>query len=190
MTLAGDLQADIARAGFRIGAQIDVRNLQRSQRRHRKILKEEMPGITVVMLTIADDDDILFQAIKNGAKGYLLKNMEPQELYHMLNKIRQGEPAISGAMASKILREFATPSLNETKQHKVDKLTAREIEVLEEIVKGVRNKEIAGKLNIAENAVKVHLRNILEKLHLHNRTQVAVHAVRKGLVSYPAGHSA
>lgn len=155
-----------------------------------KILKEEMPDVAVVMLTIADDDDILFQAIKNGAKGYLLKNMEPPELYHMLDKIRLGEAAISGAMAAKILGELMNPSLRETRQQgRVDELTTREIQVLEEIVKGVHNKEIANTLNISEGTVKMHLRNILEKLHLQNRTQAAVQAVREGLVNRSSGLS-
>jgi DNA-binding NarL/FixJ family response regulator len=149
-----------------------------------KILTEEMPNIAVVMLTIADDDDILFQAVKNGAKGYLLKNMEPEELYGMLDKVRLGEAAISGAMAAKILRELMHPSSSEPKpQDRLDQLTAREIRVLEEVVKGVNNKKIADTLNITENTVKVHLSNILAKLHLQNRTQAAVHAVREGLVN-------
>jgi DNA-binding NarL/FixJ family response regulator len=149
-----------------------------------KLLTEEMPNVDVVMLTISDDDDTLFQAIRNGAKGYLLKNMEPQELYGMLDKLRQGEAALSGAMAAKILRELADPPSSEPEQRgRLDKLTDREIEVLQEVVKGVHNKEIADSLNISENTVKIHLHNILEKLHLHNRTQVAVHAVREGLVN-------
>jgi two-component system nitrate/nitrite response regulator NarL len=151
-----------------------------------KIIKEEMPQIGVVMLTVSDDDDDLFQAIKNGANGYLLKNLEPQQLYEMLEKIRQGEAPLSGAMAVKILQEFRQPPPGDI-QHKepVDELTAREIEVLEEVVKGASNKEIADILNITENTVKIHLRNILEKLHVQNRIQAAVHAVREGLISDP-----
>lgn len=149
-----------------------------------KLLKEEMPNVAVVMLTISDDDDTLFQAIKNGAKGYLLKNLEPRDLYGLLDKLRLGEAAISGTMAVKILQELMYPSSTETKQQdKVDELTLREIMVLEEIVKGVHNKEIADTLNISENTVKIHLRNILEKFHVRNRTQAAVHAVREGLVN-------
>jgi DNA-binding NarL/FixJ family response regulator len=148
-----------------------------------KIIKEEMPGVQVVMLTVSEDDNDLFEAIKNGAKGYLLKNLEPQQLYDMLEKVRQGEAPISGAMATKILREFRGPGPGEAKQPgSVNALTPREIEVLEEVVKGASNKEIADSLHVTENTVKIHLRNILEKLHVQNRIQAAVHAVRKGLI--------
>ncbi|MBE7551756.1 MAG: response regulator transcription factor [Anaerolineales bacterium] len=151
-----------------------------------KIIKEEMPHIGVVMLTVSENDDDLFQAIKNGANGYLLKNLEPQQLYEMLEKIRQGEAPLSGAMAFKILQEFRQPPPSETRQREpVDELTSREIEVLEEVVKGASNKEIADILNITENTVKIHLRNILEKLHVQNRIQAAVHAIREGLINDP-----
>lgn len=151
-----------------------------------KIIKDEMPHIEVVMLTVSDNDDDLFQAIKNGAKGYLLKNLEPQQLYEMLGRVRQGDAPLSGAMAAKILQEFRQPPPNEAKQRELtDELTSREIEVLEEVVKGASNKEIADILNITENTVKIHLRNILEKLHVQNRIQAAVHAIREGLVNDP-----
>lgn len=150
-----------------------------------KIIKEEMPHVEVVMLTVSDNDEDLFQAIKNGAKGYLLKNLEPQQLYEMLDRVRQGEAPLSGAMAAKILQEFRQPP-PEVKQREVtDELTSREIEVLEEVVKGASNKEIADLLNITENTVKIHLRNILEKLHVQNRIQAAVHAIREGLIDDP-----
>lgn len=149
-----------------------------------KILKQEMPHIHIVMLTVSDDDTNLFEAIKNGAQGYLLKNLEPHELYKMLDKVRHGEAAISGAMAMKILREFSQPPSRQAEQSgaKVDELTQREIEVLEQVVTGASNKEIAEILHITENTVKIHLRNILEKLQVQNRIQAAVQAVRKGLI--------
>lgn len=148
-----------------------------------KVLKREMPHIQIVMLTVSDDDNDLFEAIKNGAKGYLLKNLEPQELYSMLDRLRQGEAPISGAMAAKILREFRQPDASQTRESgTIDELTAREIEVLEQVVTGASNKEIADVLHITENTVKIHLRNILEKLHVQNRIQAAVYAVRQGLV--------
>ena len=149
-----------------------------------KILAKEMPEVDIVMLTIDDRDDILFQAIKNGAKGYLLKIMEPQDLYDMLDKLRRGEAAISGALAAKILRELMQPALSEAKRRKkADELSAREIRVLEEVVKGFKNKEIANTLNISQNTVKVYIRTILEKMHLRNRLQLAVHVARGGLVN-------
>ena len=153
-----------------------------------KILKKEMPQVQIVMLTVSDDDNDLFQAIKYGAKGYLLKNLEPQELFKMVNGIRHSEAPISGAMASKILREFRQPEHNKDKDSsEVSKLSPREIEVLEQVVNGASNKEIAEMLHITENTVKIHLRNILEKLHVQNRIQAAVHAVREGLVVHDSG---
>lgn len=155
-----------------------------------KIIKRELPHIQIVMLTISDDDNDLFEAIKSGAKGYLLKNLEPQDLYNMLDRLRQGEAPISGAMAAKILREFRQPQHSQTKENNaVDELTAREIEVLEQVVTGASNKEIADILHITENTVKIHLRNILEKLHVQNRIQAAVYAVREGLVSEAASEN-
>jgi len=155
-----------------------------------KVIKREMPHIQIVMLTVSDDDNDLFEAIKSGAKGYLLKNLEPQELYSMLDKLRQGEAPISGAMAAKILQEFRQPDQNlERQAEAVDELTTREIEVLEQVVTGATNKEIADTLHITENTVKIHLRNILEKLHVQNRIQAAVYAVRQGLVSAEGGSS-
>jgi DNA-binding NarL/FixJ family response regulator len=149
-----------------------------------KVIKREMPHIQIVMLTVSDDDNDLFEAIKSGAKGYLLKNLEPQELYSMLDKLRQGEAPISGAMAAKILQEFRQPDQSHDRQTEaVDELTTREIEVLNQVVTGATNKEIADTLHITENTVKIHLRNILEKLHVQNRIQAAVYAVRQGLVS-------
>lgn len=148
-----------------------------------KIIKGEMPHVNIVMLTVSDNDGDLFKAIKYGAKGYLLKNLEPQQLYDMLDKVRNGEAAISGAMAAKILQEFRQPdSVEEKEADAVDELTSREVEVLEQVVTGATNKEIADRLSITENTVKIHLRNILEKLHVKNRIQAAVHAVREGLI--------
>lgn len=148
-----------------------------------KTIKQEMPHIRIIMLTVSDSEGDLFAAIKNGADGYLLKNLEPQQLFEMLEGIRRGEAAVSGKLAAKILNEFRQPA----KTHKPsagtrDVLSPRETEVLEQIVQGATNKEIAVALSIAEDTVKIHLRNILEKLHLHNRIQAAVYAVRQGLV--------
>jgi DNA-binding NarL/FixJ family response regulator len=152
-----------------------------------KIIKREMPHIQIVMLTVSDNDEDLFTAIKNGAKGYLLKNLEPQQLYKMLEGLRQGESPISGAMASRILQEFRQPDSSQTDAGEArDSLTPREVQVLEQVVTGATNKEIAKVLHITENTVKIHLRNILEKLQVQNRIQAAVHAVRQGLVEDPS----
>ncbi|CAG0945648.1 Transcriptional regulatory protein LiaR [Anaerolineae bacterium] len=148
-----------------------------------KLIKQEMPHVRIIMLTVADDDHNLFAAIKNGADGYLLKNLEPTQLFEMLAGIGRGEAPISGSLATKILNEFRQPAKIENQPAEAGSgLTPREIEVLEWIVEGKTNKEIAFALSIAEDTVKIHLRNILEKLHLHNRIQAAVYAVRQGLV--------
>ncbi len=146
-------------------------------------IKCEMPHVKIIMLTVSDDDRDLFGAIKNGADGYLLKNLQPYQFFDMLEGIRRGEVAISGVMAAKILQEFRQPDPGLAQPSETtDELTPREIEVLEQVVQGASNKEIAVALSISENTVKIHLRNILEKLHLQNRIQAAVYAVREGLV--------
>ena len=146
-------------------------------------IKREMPHVKIVILTVSDDDHNLFEAIKCGAQGYLLKDLEPYQLYDLLESISRDEAPLSGAVAAKILKEFTQPGSSHTKETKVvDELTHREIDILELVVEGKTNKEIAFSLNISENTVKIHLRNILEKLHLQNRIQAAVYAVRQGLV--------
>jgi DNA-binding NarL/FixJ family response regulator len=146
-------------------------------------IKREMPHVQVIMLTVSDDDRDLFAAIKNGAGGYLLKNLEPQQLFAQLDGVRRGEAAITGTMAAKILQEFRQPGEWARSQAEPgETLTAREIDVLQRVVQGASNRQIADELCITENTVKIHLRNILEKLHLQNRIQAAVYAVRKGLV--------
>jgi DNA-binding NarL/FixJ family response regulator len=151
-----------------------------------KILKQELPETEVVMLTVSDDEEDLFEAIKAGAKGYLLKNLHPQQLYAVLEGIGQGEAAISGKMASKILQELNQSGQEPAEETDPDALTEREVEVLEQVVTGATNKEIAATLHITENTVKIHLRNILEKLHVQNRIQAAVRAVHTGLVEEEA----
>jgi DNA-binding NarL/FixJ family response regulator len=149
-----------------------------------RLIKREMPHVKIIMLTVSDDDRDLFAAIKNGADGYLLKNLEPHQLFDMLEGVRRGEAPISGVLAAKILQEFRQPDQSLPRQSEAnDKLTPREIEVLERVVEGATNKEIAEALVITENTVKIHLRNILEKLHVQNRIQAAVYAVRQGLVN-------
>ncbi len=150
-----------------------------------RVIKQEMPHVHIIMLTVSDDDRNLFAAIKNGADGYLLKTLEPQELYEMLAKVRRGEAPISGVVASKILHEFRSLKQGGTHAVPAEELTPREIEILEQVVQGATNSEIAATLCITENTVKIHLRNSLEKLHLQNRIQAAVYAVRQGLVSDP-----
>ncbi len=154
-----------------------------SGRQATRVIKEEMPYVKIVMLTVSERDSDLFDAIRSGADGYLLKDLEPAELYRLCRGVFRGEAPLSPLMAAKILREFS--SLADARTGVVGpagKLTPREIEVLELIVKGETNKEIADTLCVAESTVKNHLRNILAKLHLKNRVQAAAYAVREGLI--------
>jgi len=146
-------------------------------------IKRELPNVAIVMLTVSENDKDLFEAIKGGAQGYLLKNLEPHQLYDLLERISRGEAALSGVIAAKILKEFARPSTTVSEGTKeVDDLTPKEKSILQYVAEGKTNREIGSTLVISENTVKIHLRNILEKLHLHNRIQAAVYAVRQGLV--------
>jgi len=136
------------------------------------------PQTAIVMLTASEDEDDLFAAMKSGARGYLLKNLEAGQLRAMMEAVARGEAAISPATAARIIAEFARPAAIPSP----DRLTERETAVLRLVVAGQRNKEIAAQLGISENTVKFHLRNILEKLHAESRTEVAARAVREGLV--------
>ncbi|BAS26148.1 response regulator [Limnochorda pilosa] len=148
-----------------------------------RLIKKELPNTHVVMLSVSDDDQDLFNAIKAGAEGYLLKDAQPQELYGVLEALQRGEIRLSGPVAARILTEFVKPSTETPENEPEDPtLTPRELEVLQELARGSTNKEIATTLQISENTVKIHLRNILEKLHLKNRTQAVAYAVQNGLV--------
>lgn len=150
-----------------------------------RAIKRDLPAIHIIMLTVSDYEAQLFEAIKSGASGYLLKNLEPEELFDMLDKLQRGEAAINGVLANKILNEFSRLAQPRQQQQKAnDQLSEREIEVLERLVRGDDNKEIAEALSITPNTVKTHLSNIMEKLHLRNRLEAAVYAVGEGLVDY------
>ncbi len=149
-------------------------------------IKEALPYVKIVILTVSEEDQNLFEAIKSGAQGYLLKKIEPQELFAMLKGVVQGDAPISRAMATKILREFALQARQTAAPSSpAANLSPREKEVLDLVTQGKSNKEIAAALAIAENTVKNHLKNILEKLHLENRVQAATYALREGLVEKP-----
>ena len=149
-------------------------------------LQAERPEINVLVLTVSETEADLFAAIKYGARGYLLKKSEPEELIHAIISIAQGGVIISPLMATKLLTEFKDLSSGVEKKAPVTQdsdLTPRESEVLQLVAQGSTNKEIADSLFISENTVKTHLQNIMEKLHLANRSQAAAYAIKKGLVS-------
>ncbi len=150
-------------------------------------LQAEMPEVNILVLTVSEMEADLFAAMKFGARGYLLKNTEPDELIHAISHIAQGGVIVSPLMATKLLDEFRELTAG-AKREPVEKATAdlspREGEVLQLVAQGATNKEIADALFISENTVKTHLRNIMEKLHLANRSQAAAYAVKRGLVHY------
>jgi len=145
-------------------------------------IRELLPSTKVVILTVSEKDKDLFEAIKSGAHGYLSKTLEPDEFYTMLRGVFEGEAPISRVTASKILSEFAAQVARKS-ENLEDELSARERDVLQLLATGLTNKEIGRKLAMAENTVKTHLKNILNKLHLQNRVQAATFAHQKGLVS-------
>jgi two-component system NarL family response regulator len=138
------------------------------------------PDAKIVFLTVHEQDDLLFEAIRAGAKGYLLKNVRPQSLLSFLRGVQQGEPALTPAMTSRILDDYARstkPSASNAPE--LNLLSVREREVAELLADGATNREIAERLVISENTVKNHVRNILGKLKLRNRREVA-NLLRKG----------
>ncbi|MFC2056287.1 response regulator [Chloroflexota bacterium] len=145
----------------------------------------EMPQVGILVLTVSDKESDLFAAVKFGAKGYILKNAEPEELTSAIFHIAQGGVIISPLMAAKLLTEFKGLT-GEAERIPVEEanaeLSLREGEVLQLVAQGATNKEIGDSLFISENTVKTHLQNIMEKLHLVNRSQAAAYAVKKGLV--------
>jgi DNA-binding NarL/FixJ family response regulator len=147
-----------------------------------RLISAEAPEVRVVMLTASDDDANLFEAIKSGAQGYLLKNLESSEFFALLEAVGEGEPALTPGLARKLLSEFARPSQAAKHAADPDALTDREQSVLELLVQGVTsNRRLAKQLGVSENTVKFHVRNILDKLHLHNRAQVVSFALRNRL---------
>jgi DNA-binding NarL/FixJ family response regulator len=148
-----------------------------------RLISAEMPQVKVVILTGSDEDAKLFEAIKSGAQGYLLKDLESREFFTLLEGIDRGEPALTPALARKLLQEFARPA-KAAPARDVDVLTERERDVLELLVDGVTsNRKLAKQLGLSENTVKFHVRNILDKLRLHSRAQAVGFALRHGIVS-------
>jgi DNA-binding NarL/FixJ family response regulator len=147
-----------------------------------RAIKSEFPDIKVVVLTVSDDEQDLFEAIKSGAEGYLLKNVKEDEFADFVGRILNDEPVMSPSLAKKLLLEFSR--LREEKSRRLldDILTEREQEVLEQLAVGASNKDIAATLVISGNTVNFHVKNILSKLHLKNRGQVIAWAMAHGYV--------
>ncbi len=149
-------------------------------------LKMEMPALTVVMLTVRDDSQTLFEAVKAGAQGYLVKNMRSRELLEQVRGLARGEAAISRRMAARILEELCGQTEPFAPE---EELTARELEVLELVVARLSNAQIAERLVVSEHTVKNHMKSILSKLHLRNRHQAAAYGVARGWLPRPKRQS-
>ncbi len=144
-----------------------------------RLVKAQYPEITIVMLTVSDDEQDLFEAVKSGAHSYLLKDLEATEFFDALESIQRGEAVLPTRLAGKLLDEFRTQAKAVASADNVEVLSPREHEILDSVSQGMMNKEVAEKLFISENTVKYHMKNILDKLHLQNRAQVIAWAVRQ-----------
>ena len=147
-------------------------------------IRDTLPSTKILMLTVSDEEDDLYEAVKAGANGYLLKEISVEEVAEAVRAVVQGQSLISPSMASKLLNEFNSLARRASQQEQlaVPGLTARELEVLRLVAKGMSNKDVAEELVISENTVKNHVRNILEKLHLHSRMEAVMYAVRQRLL--------
>lgn len=148
-----------------------------------RLISQALPDTHIVMLTVRDDNEMIFEAIRNGAQGYLLKTIRARDLVEMVRAVARGEAALTPAMAALVMTEFRRTSEAIARRKSgsdedpattdFDQLTSREQEVLTLIAKKLSDKEIAGALNISLYTVKTHVRNILAKLHVNNRREAA-----------------
>ena len=145
-------------------------------------LKAIMPSVRIVMLTASDEEADLFDAVKSGASGYLLKDASIDDVASAVRLVAEGQSLISPAMAVKLLDEFKQLTEPDRSAVVAPRLTDRELQVLRLVARGLSNKDVAKDLFISENTVKNHVRNILEKLQLHSRMEAVVYAVREKLL--------
>lgn len=153
-----------------------------------RLIKDQRPRTKVIMLTVSDSEDFLFEALRNGADGYLLKDLRPDQLYDMLRSVMRDETPLSPVIAGRLLAEFRDrPSVRSAPAPEPagPALTRREMEILQLVSEGLSNKEIGTSLSITEGTVKNHVHNSLEKLQMENRVQAAAYVVRQGLGRRP-----
>lgn len=158
-----------------------------------RLLKAELPEVKIVIVTVSEDDEDLFEAIKAGAEGFLLKGMSESELSRVLGDLAAGKPTLSPRLAGRIVDEFARTATRPGTAND-ELLTPRELDVLRLLSSGATNREIGATLFLSENTVSFHMKHILSKLHLKNRAQAAAYAVRAGIIdeddsppSHPTG---
>ena len=151
-----------------------------------RLIKAELPEVKVVILTVSDEEEDLFEAIKSGAQGYLLKKLKSNAFFDLISGVTDGEAPISPQMAAKMVEEFTRQTRSSRNPEGQAGLSDREMEVLKLVAQGRTNKELAADLTISDSTVKYHLRNILDKLHLENRAQVMAYAARRGIGNQPS----
>ncbi|GAB3124453.1 response regulator transcription factor [Streptomyces calidiresistens] len=169
---------------------MDVRMPRRGGIEACTAIKEVAPSARIIMLTISDEEADLYEAIKAGATGYLLKEISTDEVTAAIRAVADGQSQISPSMAVKLLTEFKAMVQRTGEEQRLvpaPRLTARELEVLKLVATGRNNREIARDLYISENTVKNHVRNILEKLQLHSRMEAVVYAVREKILDLGGG---
>ncbi len=153
-----------------------------------RAMKEVVPSAKIVMLTISDEEEDLFEAIRAGASGYLLKDLPLDEVAETVRAVHGGQSLINPSMAGKLLTEFATLAKRDAEERAqqvpAPRLTEREMQVLKLVARGMNNRDIAKELFISENTVKNHVRNILEKLQIHSRMEAVMVAVREKLIEF------
>jgi len=146
-------------------------------------IKDAVPSTKIIMLTISDEEADLYDAIKAGASGYLLKEIPTEDVASSIRAVHGGQSLISPSMASKLISEFAMMRRGDERPVLPSpRLTDRELEVLKLVARGMANREVAHELYISENTVKNHIRNILEKLQLHSRIQAVSYALREKIL--------
>ncbi len=164
---------------------LDVRMPKKSGIEACLAIKESVPSAKIIMLTVSDEEADLYEAVKSGASGYLLKDSSIEEVAQAIRVVADGQSLISPSMAIKLIDEFKQMSRPERDTGPALRLTERELDVLRLVAQGHSNKEIAARLFISENTVKNHVRNMLEKLQLHSRMEAVMYAVRENLLELP-----
>ncbi len=149
-----------------------------------RIIKSEMPDVKIVMLTMSAEDNDLFEAVRSGACGYLLKTQDTGEFFNLLTDLDHGEVVLSPGLAARILREFGRSVNADPVTHghaKIERLSPRELQVLTLVAQGLTYKEVGAKLFLSERTIKYHMGEIVRRLHMENRAQLIEYAKRAGL---------
>jgi DNA-binding NarL/FixJ family response regulator len=165
---------------------MDVRMPKRSGIEACQSIKEAAPGARIIMLTASDEETDLYDAVKSGASGYLLKDSSIDEVANAVRRATEGDALMSPSMATKLLDEFKRVARADRPAGLSPRLTPRELDVLRLVAQGLNSREIGRQLSITENTVKNHVRNTLEKLHLHSRLDAVMHAVRERWPGFPS----